>query len=314
MSNPTRRLAWLALTVASAASSLALDSVSKLPVRGLHLSAPAKRELPAALQFIRESLPKEGVNTLILEFDYDFDFQSRPEFGKPSALGKQEVQQIAAACHEKGIQLIPQLNCLGHQSWSRRTAALLTKHPEFDETPGKYPGNTNIYCRSYCPLHPEVHAVVFDLIDELAKACDAKAFHIGMDEVFILADPDCPRCKTKTSAEMFAEEVQTLDAHLKKIGCRMWLWGIGTILSRRGNIRHVCSHASPETFALKLRARNIHSMFRKTRHRSWQWSPRPRRVRREFSRCDTLRRAKTSHQRKDDGRPESPRGQRACTT
>lgn len=195
-----------------------------IPVRGLHLMAPGKRDLPAALEFIRESLPKEGVNTLILQFDYGFNFKSRPEFSNPSAPGAEDVQQIVQACREKGIELIPQLSCLGHQSWSRRTGVLLTKHPEFDETPGKYPNNTNIYCRSYCPLHPGLHPVLFDLIDELAKACEAKSFHVGMDEVFILADKDCPRCKDKTSAETFAGEVETLDTHLKKIGCRLWMW------------------------------------------------------------------------------------------
>ena len=37
------------------------------------------------------------------------------------------------------IRLIPQFQCLGHQSWERWTFSLLTKHPEFDETPGKFP-------------------------------------------------------------------------------------------------------------------------------------------------------------------------------
>jgi hypothetical protein len=199
--------------------------VTPLPVRGLHLSAPNRKDLPTALSFLRESLPKEGVNTLLLEFGYNFNFQSRPEFTNASALGPDEVRQLAAACREQGIQLIPQINCLGHQSWSGRNDKLLQKHPEFDETPGKHPGNTNIYCRSYCPLHPGVHAVLFDLMDELARACEARAFHVGLDEVFILADPDCPRCKGKDPAELFAGEVKTLHAHLKSIGCRMWMWG-----------------------------------------------------------------------------------------
>ncbi len=218
----------LAISVGGCATA-APDQPSRpatpVPVRGLQLSAPAKKDLPAALEFIRETLPKEGVNTLILEFDYNFDFQSRPEFANPSALGRAEVQQLVKACRESRIELIPQINCLGHQSWSARNDRLLQAHPEFDETPGKYPGNTNIYCRSYCPLHPQVHAVLFDLIDELARACEAKAFHVGMDEVFILADPDCPRCKGKTPAEVFAGEVKTLHTHLKQIGCRMWMWG-----------------------------------------------------------------------------------------
>lgn len=201
------------------------ESDSALPVRGIHLGAPSKRDLPAALKFIREVLPTEGVNTLILEFGFNFDFQSRPEFVNPSALGKEDVQKIVAACRENRIQLIPQINCLGHQSWSKNNGRLLQKHPEFDETPGKYPGNEGIYCRSYCPLHPEVHKVMFALIDELAAACQAKAFHVGMDEVFILADPGCPRCKGKSPADLFAGEVRTLHDHLESIGCRMWMWG-----------------------------------------------------------------------------------------
>ena len=181
--------------------------------------------MPAVLEFIRTILPKEGVNTLVIEFNYRFDFQSRPEFGDPSALGKAGVQQIVKACQDSGVQLIPQFNCLGHQSWAKRNASLLEKYPEFDETPGKYPNNEGIYCRSYCPLHPDVHKVLFELIDELAAACEAKAFHVGMDEVFVLADPDCPRCKGKDAAQLFADEVKTVHGHIKEIGCRTWMWG-----------------------------------------------------------------------------------------
>ena len=213
-----------ALPAADAAPSKETQAMT-LPVRGLHLAAPAKKDLAAVLAFIRESLPKEGVNTLVMEFGLRYDFHSRPEFADPAALGRDEVRQIAAACRESGITLIPQTNCLGHQSWQSHTDRLLEKHPEFDETPGKYPQNKDIYCRSYCPLHPEVHKVLFDLIDELADACEAKAFHVGMDEVFILADPDCPRCKGKDPAALFAGEVKALHDHLKAHGRRLWMWG-----------------------------------------------------------------------------------------
>ncbi|MCB1126733.1 MAG: family 20 glycosylhydrolase [Verrucomicrobiae bacterium] len=200
-------------------------AIDRLPVRGLHLSGPGKGEVAALVGFIRGPLSQAGVNTLVLEFGYRFDYQSRPEFADPSAPGKAEVREILTACRENGIELIPQINCLGHQSWAKRNDRLLQKHPEFDETPGKYPDNEGIYCRSYCPRHPEVHAVLFDLIDELAVACEAKAFHVGLDEVFILADPDCPRCRGEDPAVLFADEVGRLHAHLKEIGCRTWLWG-----------------------------------------------------------------------------------------
>ena len=187
--------------------------------------APRSEDVPLAVRFIEQALPKEGVNVLVLEFNYNFRFTRRPEVADPNGLTREEVEQLAAAAKRAGVKLVPQINLLGHQSWARNTAALLRAHPEFDETPGKYPDNQGIYCRSYCPLHPDVHAVVFDLIDELADAAGADAFHVGMDEVFLIGEDDCPRCKGKNKAELFAQEVRTLHDHLAQSKRAMWMWG-----------------------------------------------------------------------------------------
>jgi len=196
-----------------------------LPVRGIHLAAPMPDEIPLAERFIREALPKEGVNVLVLEFNYRYRFTSHPEVIDDQPLSRDDVRRLAAACRAAGVRLIPQINMLGHQSWAKTTFGLLRAHPEFDETPGKYPGNEGIYCRSYCPLHPRVHELLFDLMDELAAACDSDALHVGMDEVFLLGEDDCPRCQGKSKADLFAFEVRTLHAHLAKTNRAMWMWG-----------------------------------------------------------------------------------------
>jgi hypothetical protein len=212
-------LGILVATVAAAAAS------SPFPVRGLYLSAPKPDEVPLTVRFIREALPKEGVNVLVMEFDYRYQYASHPEVVDADALSEADVKAIVAACREAGVRLIPLINLLGHQSWEAQTFGLLRGHPEFDETPGKYPANQGIYCRSYCPLHPDLHKIVFDLLDELAGVSEADAVHVGMDEVFILADADCPRCKTRNRAELFAQEVRTLHDHLAETHREMWMWG-----------------------------------------------------------------------------------------
>lgn len=178
---------------------------------------------------LQEALPKlaaVGVNVIVLEVNYSFDFQSHPELRPPSGITRPRAKELAAAARALGIRLIPQLNCLGHQSWSRNTSALLTKYPQFDETPGQYPENKGIYCRSWCPQNPDVNRVVFALIDELADAFDADAFHVGMDEVFLIASEHCPRCRGGDPAKMFAKAVNDLHAHI--VGHRkfeMLMWG-----------------------------------------------------------------------------------------
>jgi len=205
---------------------MAIDAASPVPpVRGLHLMAPGTEEVPLAVRFIKEALPKEGVNVLVLEFDYHYRFSRRPEVAEPDSLSAEDVKALAAACKDAGVKLIPEMNLLGHQSWAKLTGGLLRAHPEFDETPGKYPGNEGIYCRSYCPLHPHVHDVVFDLIDELADAAGADAFHVGMDEVFLLGEDACERCKGKDKAELFAQEATALHDHLAQSKRTMWMWG-----------------------------------------------------------------------------------------
>ena len=192
--------------------------------RGVHLSAHNDRQVAALI----EELPKLaaiGVNVVVVEVDYSFDFQSHPELRPPQFITRARAQELAKEARARGIRLIPQINCLGHQSWSRNTGPLLVKYPQFDETPGQFPNNEGIYCRSWCPQNPEVNKVVFALIDELADAFDADAFHIGMDEVFIIASEYCPRCKGGDPAKLFAKAVNDLHRHIageRKLEMLMW--------------------------------------------------------------------------------------------
>jgi len=182
-----------------------------------------------ALKKLRAQVPalaELGVNALVIEVNYGFDYQSHPELVHPGVITRDGAREFAEVCRTKGVRVIPSINCLGHQSWAEHTGPLLDEHPEFDETPGKYPNNKGIYCRSWCPLHPDVNGVVFALMDELIDAFGADAFHVGMDEVFIIADEDCPRCKGKAPAELFAKAVNDLHGHL--VGERkveMFMWG-----------------------------------------------------------------------------------------
>ena len=223
-----RPVVHLVQLIAVLLSAAKLNSATgPLPVRGLHMWVPKPQDVSLLVRFIEDALPKEGVNTLVLEFDYKYRFHSHPEVSDPDALSETEVKQIVSACRKSHVELIPLIGLLGHQSHSkdRMTLGLLRSHPEFDETPGKYPGNVGTYARSYCPLHPNVHNVVFDLIDELMKATEAKSFHAGMDEVLLLGEDECPRCRGKLKAELFGNEVQRLRDHLAEKHRRLWIWG-----------------------------------------------------------------------------------------
>jgi Glycosyl hydrolase family 20, catalytic domain len=207
-------------------SSAVPASQAETQWRGLHITSPGRDGLPLLKRAIAEKLAPMGVNVLIMEVNYDFVFQSHPELkGGDNALRVEDARDLTETCRKYKVRLIPMFNSLGHQSWSRTTFALLTKHPELDESPEVPADNKGIYCRSWCPLHPDVNKIVLPLIDELIDAFGADAFHVGMDEVFLMAHPSCTRCKGKDPAELFAKSVNDLHKHIvegRKLTMLMW--------------------------------------------------------------------------------------------
>lgn len=202
------------------------------PVRGLSIAAPNKAGVDPFVKFIKEELAPKKVNTLILRVDYNYEFESQPELRDSVALSKADVKKIVNACKRAGIKIVPQINLLGHQSWASTLGNLLEVYPQFDETPHvkmpekyEWPNADGLYCKSYCPLHPDVHKIVFNVMDEICDVFETDAFHAGMDEVFYIGDDKCPRCGGRDKAELFAGEVTKIRDHLAAKGRELWIWG-----------------------------------------------------------------------------------------
>jgi len=238
----SRLISWIA-TCAFCATPLALlgqasepgtteAAASRFPVRGFCMAAPKPDGVAAFVDFIEGELVPAGINTLVLRIDFNYKYCSHPELRDDDPLGADDVLLIADACRSAGIRVIPQINLLGHQSWEEKLGRLLEVYPEFDETPHVtmpddyvWPNPDNLYCKSYCPLHPGVHRIVFALVDELVTVFGADAFHAGMDEVFYIGDERCPRCSGRDKAELFAGEVTLIRNHLAESGVELWIWG-----------------------------------------------------------------------------------------
>lgn len=210
----------------------AVYSQSPYPYRGLCIAAPTSENTDEFVSFIENELVPVKLNLLILRVDWGYEFKSHPELRDEHPLSEAEVKKLVSVCKKNNIRLIPQINLFGHQSWATKAGKLLEVYPEFDETPQikfpeKYvwPNPDGLYCKSYCPLHPDVHKIVFDLIDEIVAAFETDAFHAGMDEVFYIGHDQCPRCSGRDKAELYAGEVTAIRNHLSQSGKELWIWG-----------------------------------------------------------------------------------------
>ena len=192
---------------------------------GIHL---IDQEL-SDLEKIESSLPeleRIGINLIILEVDYNFEFKSHPELrAGDNPITKEAAQKLVKKCKKHGIRLIPEFQCFGHQSWDKYTHALLTKYPEFDLTPGAFSNNEGIYCREWNPLDPKLKKIIFELMDEIINAFSADAFHVGMDEIFLITNQYATATKDMDPAIVFANAVKDYHAHLvgkRKVEMLMW--------------------------------------------------------------------------------------------
>ena len=129
--------------------------------RGLHvLSYNTDKDLEG-LSVQIPKLAERGLNVLILEVTCHFNFEAYPKLRMGmSPITKDGAAKFAALCKKHGIRLIPEFQCLGHQSWKESTFSLLSVYPEFDLTPKAFPNNKGIYCREWDPLNPKVNGQV----------------------------------------------------------------------------------------------------------------------------------------------------------
>ena len=228
-----KKIALILVALVAMVSGATAQNIDELlPVRGFAIEAPRPDGVDAFVRFVDEELAPAKINLLILRVDWGYAYESHPELRDPNPLSKADVAKLVVACRRNGIRLVPQVNLLGHQSWAKNTHALLRVYPEFDETPSiktenytGWPNPEGLYCKSYCPLHPEVHKVVFDIVDEVCTVFEADAFHAGMDEVFYIGEKECPRCNGRDKAELYAGEVTLIRNHLALDGRELMIWG-----------------------------------------------------------------------------------------
>jgi hypothetical protein len=211
--------------------------MAKQAIRAVHLRIKDAEVTDKLIQYIKEGLAPLGINLLCLEFNPGYNYRCFPELADGS-FGRAEAQKVAAAAKEAGIRIVPLFMCLGHQGWRFEKNMLLKVYPEFDETPhipesaeeaeGLRFENTpdsNFYCHSWCASNDDVYKYVFPRIDEIMEDFGADCLHVGMDEVFSLAEDTCPLCKGKDRADLFARTINILHDHIvKEKGWQMMMW------------------------------------------------------------------------------------------
>jgi hypothetical protein len=215
------KICFLALPVLLLAGCIAShrDKSAHTCWRGVHLWLDRESSAQELIQTLPR-LAAAGANVVVIEVNYSFEFTGHPELRDTRFITRATAHQLAVTARRNGIRLIPEFNCLGHQSFGGRAAPLFKMHPEFSETPLSAMSETNFYSLSWCPRAPGLDEIVFSMIDDLAEGFEADAIHVGMDEVYYIGEDRCPRCHGADPAKLFADQINALHAHI--VGEKKW--------------------------------------------------------------------------------------------
>lgn len=199
--------------------------------RGWHVTAPQTHDdVPAALNVI-DVMAALKMNWISIQFDNRFQYERHPGLSGPNAPTRDDHRQLAARIDLYGMEVIPMTQCMSHFNY-------FLKLPEFKHLaeipePGPDTGRKQLW--NYCPRHPEVHAIVFDMIEEHLECYpQAQWYHVGLDEITFEAIGVCERCRGATGGALLAEEVNRLHAFLASKGKRMCMWGDQLLVEHNG--------------------------------------------------------------------------------
>ncbi len=218
---------------ASAATCL-IEDYPKMEFRGVHVFMPHRKDIPFIKRLIRYLWAPMKMNTFFLQVTSGMKFDRRPEInetwekfnteaaegkrppvphgelGGGTYLSKDEVRDLVKYAKSYGFEVIPEVQSLSHVEYLTMT------YPEIAEKPGVYPD-------AYCPLNPDSHKIIFDMIDEVIEVFEPERYiEMGHDEVYTLGV--CERCKDKDRAELYALDVNKIYDYLKSKGLGMMIW------------------------------------------------------------------------------------------
>ena len=233
------QLLWLSGDV-PAVEACIIEDYPRMAIRGVHFGIPPREEIPFIKRMIRYLLAPMRMNTIFLQVTAGMKFDRRPEINeaweranRKAALGeappvphgdmisggsyltKEEVRDLVEYARKYGFEVIPEIQSLSHVQY------LTITYPEIAEA-AEGEGR-RFYPDCYCPLHPESHKIVFDMIDEVVEVFKPLRFvHMGHDEAYTMAV--CERCKGRSRAELYAEDVNKIYRYLKSKGLGMMVW------------------------------------------------------------------------------------------
>ncbi len=197
-----------------------IEDYPALPLRGFHVNLASCRQFEE--DDVRALLEKAGkfkLNTFLLEYNERFPFSSHPAISSCNAFTKEDVRSFEKICAENAIEIIPLVQCLGHNAHINRLEEY-GKYFEPDFPDGRKSAQL-------CPLSGEAFTLFTTLAKEILEAHpNGKYLHIGGDEARSMGM--CPKCQEYVQkygeGKLYVEYINKCAAFVRNCGRIPIIW------------------------------------------------------------------------------------------
>ena len=184
-------------------------------IRGLHLDLRIQVMKMPALKNFALHLSKQGINTLVMEWEATYPFEDDPLIPNRYAYSRDQVKDFIKYCDSLHIDVIPLQQSFGHVEYILRNykyAGLREDEKDFSQV---------------CPSEPEKNKVLFTrLFKDMAATHPSPYFHIGGDETHLLGH--CEKCKKRAAeiglSRLYFDHIKMLCDIVVSLGKRPVLW------------------------------------------------------------------------------------------
>jgi hexosaminidase len=211
-----RQLLLIALVfISSISQANTVGPEDSFHIRGFHLDLRIQVMKMRALKNFALNLSKEGINTLVMEWEASYPFLEDPLIPNRFAYSRQEVKDFIKYCQTLHIEVIPLQQSFGHVEYILRNykyAQLREDDKDFSQV---------------CPSESEKNKELFTrLFKDMAAMHPSPYFHIGGDETHLLGH--CEKCKKRAAdigiSRLYFDHIKMLCDIVVSLGKRPVLW------------------------------------------------------------------------------------------
>lgn len=199
----------------NAGRTFAQDKNAPFAVRGFHLDLRIQAMPMPALKKFALQLSKNGINTLVMEWEGTYPFKDEPLIPNRYAYTREEVKGFIAYCSSLHIDVIPLQQSFGHVEY-------ILRNPKYKDLREDQ--------KDYSQVNPlkeaETRKLFTTLYRDLISTHNSPYIHIGGDETYLLGHSEESKKKIKAVGigRLYGDYIKMLCEIVVGLGKRPVLW------------------------------------------------------------------------------------------